>query len=124
MTMKIKKIRIKSRTEFDSDLRTVARNLDQGITPKKKVGEYFESLDAVRAVLTDKRLELWRTIRDKKPSSISTLTGMVDRGFKPVYRDLLLLESLGLITFKKTKGERGDRQAPISLVDELQLAVA
>ena len=123
--MKIKRIRIKSKEEFSNELRSVARSLDQGRAPKKAfAGEYFESLDAVRKILTDKRLELWRAIRDKKPDSISTLAKMVDRGFKAVYRDLLLLESLGLITFKKTKGKRGDLQAPISLVDELRLAVA
>ena len=123
--MKIKKIRIKSRDEFSTDLRNVARALDRGTTPKKAVtGEYFESLDAVRVILTDKRLELWRAIRDCKPDSISTLAKMVHRGFKAVYRDLLLLQTLGLVTFRKTKGKRGDLQAPVSLVDELRLAVA
>ncbi len=123
--MKIKKIRIKSKDEFSNELRSVAKALDKGITPKRAVtGEYFESLDAVRVILTDKRLELWRTIRDKKPESISMVAQLAHRGFKAVYRDLLLLESLGLITFKKTKGKRGDLRAPVSLVDELQLAVA
>ncbi len=122
--MKIKKIRIKSREEFNDELRQVAKALDRGETVKKKTGEYFESLDAVRKVLTDKRLELWRTIRDRKPKSISQVAQMVDRGFKSVYRDLLLLESLGLISFKKGKGKRGDVQSPVSLVDELRLAVA
>lgn len=122
--MKVKKIRIKSKESFTSELRQVARALDRDLTPKKVTGEYFESLDAVRRVLTDKRLALWRTIRDRKPASISELASQVDRGFKSVYRDLLLLESLGLITFKKTKGKRGDLQSPVSLVDELQLAVA
>ncbi len=123
--MKIKKIRIKSKMEFAGELRAIAKLMDKGVTPKKAVtGEFFESLDAVRAILTDKRLELWRTIRDKKPESISEVAGLVGRGFKAVYRDLQLLEGLGLITFKKGKGKRGDLQAPVSLVDELQLAVA
>jgi predicted transcriptional regulator len=122
--MRVKKIRIKSKEEFATELRHVARALDRGTTSKRVTGEFFESLDAVRRVLTDKRLGLWRTIRDRRPESISELAGMVDRGFRSVYRDLLLLESLGLITFKKTKGTRGDLQSPVSLVDELQLAVA
>ncbi len=122
--MKVKKIRIKSRDEFASELRQVARALDRGVAPKRLTGEYFESLDAVRKVLTDKRLELWRTIRDRQPASITELAEMVGRGFRSVHRDLLLLKSLGLITFKKTKGARGDLQSPVSLVDELLLAVA
>lgn len=122
--MKVKKIKIKSRASFANDLRTVARSLDKKQVPKKITGEYFESLDAVRKVLTDKRLVLWRTVRDKKPDSISALAKIVDRGFRAVYRDLLLLEEFGLITFKPGKGTRGDVQSPVSLVDELQVAVA
>ena len=122
--MKIKKIRIKSREAFDQDLRAVARAFDQGKTIKPIQGEYFESLDAVRSVLTDKRLELWRTIRDQKPNSISTLAEMVGRGFRGVHRDVKLLETLGLVSLKRTKGPRGDLQHPVSLADELQLAVA
>jgi len=123
--MKIKKIRIKSRSEFDEDLHSVAHALDNGKTPPKPFrGEYFESLDAVRSVLTDRRLELWRTVRDEKPKSISQLAEMVGRSFRTVHRDMKLLESLGLISFKKGKGERGDTQHPVSLVDELVLAVA
>ena len=121
--MRIKRIRIKSREAFDSDLMRVAKALDQGEKPEPMRGEFFESLDAVRNVLTEKRLELWRIIRDRKPDSITTLTKMAKRNFKAVYRDLLLLQSVGLITFKKAKGKRGDVQSPVCLVDELHLAV-
>lgn len=122
--MKIKKIRIKLREEFDEELRSVARALDQGKSPTPIKGEFFESLDAVRTVLTDKRLELWRAIRDKKPASISALAELVDRSFRGVYRDVKLLETLGLVSLRKTKGARGDLQHPVSIVDELVLAVA
>jgi len=122
--MKTKKIRIKSRSEFDEDLRSVARALDQGKSPKPLRGDFFESLDAVRAVLTDRRLEIWRTVRDKKPESISSLAEMVGRSFRTVHRDVKLLQSLGLISLKKGKGLRGDTQHPVSLADELVLAVA
>jgi predicted transcriptional regulator len=122
--VKIKKIRIKSRQEADRDIRSIARALDQGKSVKPVKGEFFESLDAVRSVLTNKRLELWRTIRDQKPDSISLLAELVNRSFRGVYRDVKLLELLGLVSLQKTKGERGDRQHPVSLADELLLAVA
>jgi predicted transcriptional regulator len=123
--MRIKRIRIKSNEQWMQDLLELARDLDKGRLPKRKSGgEYFESLDAVRNILTDKRLELWRAIRDKKPDSISTLAKMVNRSFKVVHRDLAVLQTVGLITFKKSKGKRGDLQSPIALVDELQVAVA
>ena len=122
--MKVKKIRIKSREQADQDLRSLAQTIDQGKTPKPIKGEFFESLDAVRSVLTDKRLELWRVIRDQKPESISSLAEIVGRSFRGVHRDLKLLETLGLVSLKKSKGERGDLQHPVSLADELILAVA
>jgi len=123
--MKIKKISIRPKEEFMSDLYSIANSMENGVVPKKaRTGVFFEDMQAVRKILTDKRLDLWRTIRDKNPESISALAKMVDREFKAVYRDLLLLQSLELIRLKKTKGKRGDLQAPISLADELQLAVA
>lgn len=122
--MKIKKIKIKLRKHADHDLRSIARALDQGKTPKPIKGDFFESLDAIRSVLTDKRLQLWRVIRDRKPQSISALAKMVSRGFRGVHRDLKLLETLGIVSLKKSKGSRGDLQHPISLADKLVLSVA
>ncbi len=122
--MKTIRIQIKAKSEFDSDLRSAAKALDEGKTPKRRSGVFFESLNAVRTVLTDKRLELWRTIRDRKPESISTLAEMVHRNFRSVHRDVMFLKELGLITLKKSKGQRGDLQSPVSLADELVLSVA
>lgn len=122
--MRVKKIRIKSKLQSDQDLRSIARALDEGKSPRPIKGEYFESLEAVRTVLTDKRLELWRTIRDHKPESLSMLAKLVGRSFRAVHRDVLLLETLGLVSLEKAKGKRGDIQQPISLVDELLLQVA
>jgi predicted transcriptional regulator len=122
--MKVKKIKIKSKKDFAADLRRVAGELDRHGAAEKATGSFFESLDAVRIILTEKRLELWRAIRDQKPDSISNLARIVKRDFKSVHRDLLLLQSVGLISFQKGKGKRGDVQSPISLADMLQLEVA
>jgi predicted transcriptional regulator len=123
--VKIKKIRIKSTEQFDNELRSVARAFDRGKTANKPLtGDFFESLDAVRSVLTDKRLELWRIIRDQKPDSISSLAEIVERDFRGVHRDVKVLELMGLISLKKTKGKRGDLQHPVSLADKLILSVA
>ena len=105
---------------------SIFKALQRGETPTPIIGEgyCFESLDAVKSVLTDNRLNLWRAIRDKKPASISELAKMVGRGFREVHRDVQLLEEFELISLKKTKGKRGDLQAPISLADELLFAVA
>ena len=87
-------------------------------------GEYFESLEAVRNVLNEKRLALWRLIRDERPDSILSLSKIAGRDFKSVYRDVSVLLSVGLVELVKGKGQRGDTQKPTSLADALMLEVA
>jgi predicted transcriptional regulator len=123
--MKVKKIQIKSRSEFESDLSTLARRWDTKKLPIGTLkGDYFESLEAVRKVLTDKRLELWRRIRDHKPSSILELSKLVKRDFRGVHRDVNILKAVGLIHLVSEKGKRGDVQKPVSSADSLVLEVA
>jgi predicted transcriptional regulator len=107
--MRVKKIRIKTKDEFYDGLLK---------------GEFFESLEAVRNVLTEKRLELWRLIRDETPGSILELSKLAKRNFKSVYQDVAMLVAVGLVELKKEKGKRGDTQRPVSLADTLQLEVA
>jgi len=122
--MKTMKIKIKSRADFDAELRSMAKALDDGRRVKKQDGFYFESIDAVRKVLTDNRLRVWRTVRDKKPKSISELARLLHRDFRVVHGDVSLLVEVGLIKLKKGKGNRGDTQIPISRADKIVLAVA
>lgn len=122
--MKTKKIRIKTKDEFFDEALAVAKTLDRGGKAKRLRGEYFESLEAVRNVLTEKRLALWRLIRDRHPSSILELSKLVERDFKSVHRDVAVLIAVGLVELKKSKGKRGDTQKPTSLADALTLEVA
>jgi predicted transcriptional regulator len=123
--MRIKKIKIKTRDEFFDEAMKVAKALDRGERPKpSRKEEYFESLEAARNVLTEKRLELWRLIRDRHPRSLSELAKMAGRDFKSIHRDVGVLVSVGLVELKKSKGQRGDTQVPSSLADALTLEVA
>ncbi len=122
--MKAMRIEIKARPELEQDSLALAKAFDQGKKVKPISGTYFESMQAVRKFLTDKRLEVWRTIRDKKPGSISALAKMLNRDFKSIHSDVALLESIGLVKLQKNKGLRGDLQTPIALVKELILSVA
>ncbi len=125
MEMKIKTIRIKPRDEFENELRELGSAWDSGKKIGKSIkGEFFESLEAVRSVLTEKRLELWRLIRDQKPGSILELSQLAERDFRGVHRDVSLLVSVGLVTLKAGKGKRGDVRRPISLAHRLSLDVA
>jgi predicted transcriptional regulator len=122
--MKIKKIVIKSRKDFDAESLKFAKALDRGEKIKPLIGEYFESLEAVRVFLTEKRLELWRTIRDKEPKSLTDLAKLVGRDYKDVYNDVSILVEVGLIELKKPKGTGTRAIKPISLADQLQFKVA
>jgi predicted transcriptional regulator len=123
--MRTKKIRIKSRVDFNAELLKAARKIDCGEKIKEHKGEYFESLDAVRNVLTPRRLELWHIIRDRKPASISNLATMANRDFKSVYQDVRLLVAVGrIVDLRETHGKGGERLVPRSLADTVTLEVA
>ena len=124
--MRIMKIKIQGREKFERDLLKLAKSVDNKKVKKPHVknGIYFESLTAVRKILTDNRLEVWRAIRDKNPESITQLAKILKRGFRPVHRDVMLLKDLGLIKLTEGPGERGNVQKLVSLYDELALAVA
>lgn len=122
--MKTKKIVIKSRRELDEELLDVAKRLDRGEKVKPRVGEYFESLEAVRSFLTDKRLELWRVIRDQEPESLTALARLVKRDYKDVHEDVAILVEVGLVEYKKPKGAKTRAVKPVSVVDQLEFKVA
>lgn len=124
--MKVMKIKIQSRQILNKELKKLAVSIDQkkAKASLRKNDIFFESLTAVRKILTDKRLEVWRTIRDRKPESITHLAELLDRGFRSVHRDVMLLKELGLIQLTEGPGKRGNVQQLVSLYDELSLAVA
>ena len=124
--MKTMKIKIESREKIKSDLLELAKSIDVGAPKKtnKKRGIVFESLGAVRKILTENRLEVWRVIRDQKPTSISHLAQLLKREFRSVHRDVMLLSELGLIELFNGPGKRGNVVKLRSLYDELVLSVA
>ena len=119
------KIKIQNRASYESRLKKLGNEIDNKVVKKPftKNGIYFESLTAVRKILTDYRLDVWRAIRDKNPESITLLAEILGRGFRPVHRDVMLLKDLGLIKLIEGPGKRGNVQKVVSLFDELSLAV-
>jgi len=123
--MKTLKIKIQNRNRLNIDLKKMAKEIDKRHFNKKfnKIEMYFESLTAVRKILTDNRLDVWRTIRDKKPESITHLALLLGRGFRTVHRDVMLLKDLGLIELVEGPGRRGNVQQVVSLYEVLSLEV-
>ena len=102
--MKTLEIKIKSREQAYAELIEVVKNVQAGkkVPPVRGTEVYFTSLEAVRALLTDKRLELLHLIRKHSPRSINQLATIAGRDFKNVHTDIMLLKKYGLIKLNKS----------------------
>jgi predicted transcriptional regulator len=120
--MKVKKIHIEIKT-LDGALKEAAESFEkisQGQRVKGKTALYFSNIRDLRKVLTEKRLELLKTVKDRKPSSIYELARMVDRDLKNVLQDVGYLQEIGMIDIAETK----DKKIPTVGYDVLSLEVA
>ena len=89
---------------------------------EKEAQRIFENLDAVRAVLTEKRLALLGLVRERAPKSVAELARMAKRDFKSIYRDVEALRELGLIKVAGTR--RGVSSRLRSNATEIVLRIA
>ena len=120
--MKIKKVKIEIRS-LDNALKEageVFEKLSKGESVQKKTAIYFNNLKEMRKVLTEKRLELLKVIKDKKPASVYELSKMVNRDIKNVLQDLSYLQELGLVEITQTR----DKKIPHVGYDKIALEVA
>jgi predicted transcriptional regulator len=101
--MKTLEIKIKSREQADVDFLEVVNSIKAGkkLPIVRKPEVYFTSLEAVRALLTDKRLELLHLIKKHSPRSINQLASIAGRDFKNVHTDIMLLKDYGLVQLSK-----------------------
>jgi hypothetical protein len=90
-------------------------------------GEFDYVLEEIRdlkpretVLLTPKRLELLYSVASLHIESINELAQKTKRNVKNVYQDLKMLQTLGLVTFKK-KGKRNI--VPETLVQEITLLI-
>ena len=105
--MKTFKIQIQSESEADKEFIEAFKNAQAGKKMTPKVGVYFSSLESVRNLLTEKRLELLHAVREKHPHSIYQLAKLTGRNFRNVYDDVQTLKTYGLIHLgKRPKKQR------------------
>lgn len=106
--MKVKRIDIGIKRLKDSlkDFAETWKSVESGKRVRKEEGIYFESIDDMRAVLTNNRLAILRAIRENKPKSVYELSKMLGRNLKNVNDDLKLLAEIGLVTLEATKQDR------------------
>jgi predicted transcriptional regulator len=122
--MRVKRIQIgiKDLKTMLGDFVKTGEAIDRGekVKPVKGAKVYFTSFEALRKVLTPKRLELLHTIKTKKPESINELARMAKRDLKNVSDDVKYLERVGLIEKKET----GKKTAPVVTYDKLMFEMA
>ncbi len=126
MAMKVKNIDIviESEEEFYKRAKNAFSDLDKRKFPTKFQERLsFESLDALRKVLTKQRLKLLHTIKHKQPKSIYELAKITKRDMKNIRDDLSKLESLGLIELIKDTKHSREPLIPIVKFDKLQVGI-
>jgi predicted transcriptional regulator len=85
---------------------------------------YFSDVRAMSKVLTRRRLEILKAVRDHRPESIRALAGLVERDVKNVADDLALLASLGLVEMEvkdRSAGRKAQRVDYETLTLEVHL---
>jgi predicted transcriptional regulator len=117
------KIRIKNLEEVLNEAKEVMKKLERGEKVKKHEGISFESLDAMRKVLTEERIRVLKTIKKEHPQSIYELAKILGRDVKNTFDDVQFLAGMGLIELKKTKEGR-EKTAPIVKYDRILLEIA
>jgi predicted transcriptional regulator len=73
----------------------------------------FEDLSMLLAVITPRRLEVLKTLRQQGPMSVRTLANTLARDYKNVHADTRALEKVGLLE----RTESGTLQAPWDVID-------
>ena len=120
--MKIKKVQIEIKTLDDAlkEAGEVYECASKGKAVRQKTAVYFGNLKEMRRVLTEKRLELLKAVKDKKPQSVYALAKMLHRDLKNVLQDVEYLRELGIIDVDQT----GDKKIPFVHFDKISFEVA
>lgn len=122
MSLKTVTIKIKPWKKSLSDAAKVMKALKAGRKVRPTKDQYFDSLDAVRSVLTEKRLELLYMVNKYRPKSVKELARLVARDFKQVYDDVKRLTDFGLI--KSVQSKKGVATELRSKANKINVQIA
>ena len=109
MKMKIKKVKVLIQPDkgFWKELRQDIKRIDEGERRLlREESVIFDSIDQFRKVMTNKRIELLKVIKHKKPKSVYELAKLVNRSVDNVNNDVRFLEQLGFIDTEKMRKGR------------------
>ena len=95
-------IEIRGRADFLADLGADLRRIDAGGRKEEAVERvFFESIDAANRLLTPKRIELLLVLHDEGPMNTHELSKRLERDYKNVRQDVLVLHEVGLVTKRR-----------------------
>ncbi len=122
--MKVKNIRItiKDRMQVLNEFAEALSKARKGEPIEKRNELSFRSMETLRSILTEKRIELLKTIKHKNPDSLYELAQLVNRDLKSVNTDIKVLSSLGLLSFEKEASGR-KKMKPIVEFDKLNVEI-
>jgi predicted transcriptional regulator len=120
--MKVKKMKIgiRSEKELFAEVKDVWGKVQKGEKVRNHKAVYFESLEAMRRVLTEERLRIVKTIKKEHPSSIYELAKILGRDVKNTFDDIQFLAQAGLVELTKTKDGR-QKTTPTVKYDKILL---
>ena len=116
------KVGIRTKSERSRAVRNVLERVAHGDHTPRQPELYFESVEELRRILTQKRLELILAISRHEPKSVHELAGHLGRDYKNVASDITLLKRLGLVVLE-SKGGCGGAQIPRVPYDEMQVTI-
>ena len=123
MNVKNIKVVVKDRKEALKDFAHALSRARKGETMACHEGVSFQSITALRTVLTEKRLELLHLIKEHHPESIYALAKIANRDLKSVNTDLNLLKELGFVSLEETDEGR-HKMRPTIEFDTMQVEIA
>ena len=89
------------------------KRAEQDQITKTEVHLNFEDLSMLLSILTPRRLELLKALRQQGPMSVRALSKQLERDYKNVHVDVSALENVGLLN----RTEAGAIQAPWDVID-------
>jgi len=123
--MKVKNLTvgIKSLEQALKEAAQTMKEIQKGHSPKPTRGTYFVTFQAMLKVLTPKRLELLRTIREKHPKSVYELAAITHRHIKNVQEDVDFLNRVDLVSISRKSTTRR-RVVPTVNYDQLNFRIS
>ena len=91
------KVAIKSDEDILKEVKDVVGKIERGEKVKKHEGISFDSIDAMRKVLTEERLKVLRAIKKEQPESLYELAKKLKRDIKNTFNDVQFLAEAGLL---------------------------